>query len=162
MSRHFLGTSVGRPLCTASSCPGIAGSAAGGSSFLFCWCSMPLNNRGKEKTAGSRHCKAVFYMSCPTAFPLSSGRPHLTHPSPAGGWQRRRGGRDPRGWGEKGLKVPLPYKQPGPHVGESETAGWILLVRVFSSASCERKWKSCAVLLELQCQQASLVPSYNT
>lgn len=130
---------MGRPVCTASSCRGFAGSAAGGSSFLFCWCSMPLNNRGKEKTTGSRHCRAVFYMSCPPAFPLCSGRPHLTQPSPAGGWQHRRGGRDTPGWSDKSLKVPLPYKQSGSHVRESERAGWILLACVFSSASCERE-----------------------
>lgn len=83
--------------CTASSCPGFAGSAAGGSGFLFCWCSMPLNNRGKEKTAGSKHCKTVCYMSCPPASPLCPGRPPSRAPTPAGGRQRRRGGRGTRG-----------------------------------------------------------------
>lgn len=91
--------------CVASSCPGFAGSVAGGSGFLFCWCSMPLNNRGKEKTAGSKHSKTVFYMSCPPVSLLCPSHPPLHAHTLAGGRQWRRGGRGTQGWGVEGIST---------------------------------------------------------
>lgn len=85
---------AGRPLHTASSCPGSTATAAAGHRFLFCWCSMPLNNRGKGKNAGSEHSKAVFYTSCPPAPQLCPGHPPPRTRTVAGGQQQRRGGRD--------------------------------------------------------------------
>lgn len=116
---------------TATSCHGISGSATGGSGFLFCWCSMPLNNRGKAKTAGSKHCKTVFYMSCPPASLLCPGHPQPYRPMLIHGQQWKRGGRGTRGWGDKGSKVPLLYKQLGPLGSRSETTGWVFLVSFF-------------------------------
>lgn len=59
---------------------------------------------GKKKTAGPKHSKAVFYMSCLPVPPLC---PSLTPAEER--WQQGKGGRGSGGQGNERLKALLPY-----------------------------------------------------
>lgn len=135
MSRHFLG--IGCQCRGHSAQPAAALGSLGQrleeavSCFAGAQCHLTIGGKKKLQGLGIAKLFSTWAVRLPSPSAPDTPTSH-THPQLVDGSA-----------GEEAetleAEVPLPYKQPGPHVGESETAGWILLVRVFSSASCERE-----------------------